>query len=150
MHPGGTSPRAHQRRDGFSLVETLIASSIAGVVMVSLFGAFSSGFNTIRVNQESVRADQILVEKLETFRLYDWSKMTNSGYFPTNFTSSFYAGNGAVYNGTMQIAPAPLNNLYSNEIRQVTVTVNWTSAGVPRTRSMSTFVTRNGIQSLGQ
>ena len=133
----------------------MMAGGIAGVVMVALFGAFSTGFSTIRVNQESVRADEILVEKLETFRLYPWSRITNSGFIsPTNFTTSFYAGNGVTYNGTIQISPAvtspPLNNLYSNSIRQVTVTLNWTSAGVPRTRSMSTLVTPNGIQSLGQ
>ena len=136
-----------------------MASGIAGIVMVALFGAFSNGFSTIRVNQESVRADQILVEKLETFRLYPWSSITNSGFItPTNFTTRFCAGNGVTngvtYNGTIQISPAvtspPLNNLYSNSLRQVTVTLNWTSAGVPRTRSMSTLVTRNGIQSLGQ
>jgi hypothetical protein len=133
----------------------MMAGGIAGVVMVALFGAFSTGFSTIRVNQESVRADQILVEKLETFRLYPWSSITNSAFIsPTNFTTSFYAGNGVTYNGTIRISPAvtspPLNNLYSNSIRQVTVTLNWTSAGVPRTRSMSTLVTPNGIQSLGQ
>ena len=118
------------------------------------YSVSSTGFSTIRVNQESVRADQILVEKLETFRLYPWSSITNSGFISANFTNNFYAGNGATYIGSVQITNAvtspPLNNLYSNSIRQVTVTLNWTSAGVPRTRTMSTLVAQNGVQTYSQ
>jgi hypothetical protein len=128
----------------------MMAGGIAGVVMVALFGAFSTGFSTIRVNQESVRADQILVEKLETLRLYTWSNVTTPGYIQTNFTTSFYTGNGVTYTGTIQIAAAPMSNLYSNNMRQVTVTLNWTSGRVPRTRTMSTLVARNGIQTYSQ
>jgi len=123
-----------------------MAAGIAGIVLVSLFGAFSSGFSSIRLSQEAVRADQILVENFETLRLYDWSQVTNTSYFPTNFIAYFTGTNGTAYNGTIDIGPLPMTQSYSNVIKQVTVTLTWTSAGVLRTRSMQSLVTQRGIQ----
>ena len=138
------------RGGGFTLVETLMASGIAGVVILALFGAFSSGFSAIRLSQEAVRADQILVENLETLRLYDWSKVTNSSFMPTNFTAYFSGTNGMFYNGSVAVAPPPLTQSYTNLMKQVTVTLTWTSSGVQRTRSMSTLVAQDGIQHFSQ
>jgi hypothetical protein len=127
-----------------------MASGIAAFVMIALFGAFSSGFNTIRLSQEEVRGDQLLVEQLETLRLYSWSQVTNSSFMPTNFTAYFSGTNGVAYAGTIAVGPPPLTQSYSNLMKQVTVTLTWTSAGVPRTRSMSTLVAQNGIQNFSQ
>jgi len=96
---------ASVRGGGFTLIETLIASGIAAVVMIALFGAFSAGFSAIRLSQEAVRGDQIMVEKLETLRLYNWSQVTNSSFMPTNFTTYFSGTNGVLYN-----EPSPLRH----------------------------------------
>jgi Tfp pilus assembly protein PilV len=136
-----------RRYQGFALIEVLIASGLLAFLVFSLYTAFSFGFATIKVNQESVRADQILVQKLETLRMYDWTKV-NSSYIPTNFTVTYSTtGNqGVTYDGTISIADSPVSESYSNTLRQVTVSLSWVSGGSLRNRSMTTFVSENGIQ----
>jgi len=120
--------------------------SLLLVVVLALFGAFSSGFSTIKVSQEDVRASQILLQKLETLRVYDWSKITNGGYFPTNFPINYSTNGGIAYNCTIAIDPVSTIESYSNTLRQVTVSLSWVSTGVPRYRMVTTLVSQNGIQ----
>lgn len=135
----------------FTLIEVMVGAGILAVSIVSLYGAFSFGFSTIKLSQEEVRADQILVQKLETLRIYDWSKMTN-GFVPTKFTVSFSTNGterGVTYEGSLSIAPfvaTPANESYSSNLRQVTASVAWLSGSVLRTRSMTTLVSQYGIQ----
>jgi Tfp pilus assembly protein PilV len=137
---------------GFALIEIMVGSCILGFSVVSLYSSYASGFSLIRLSQENVRADQILVQKLETLRLYNWSQSqltTAGGVIPATFTNSFAPGataSGTVYNGTITISGAPVSESYSNTLRQVTVTLNWISGNITRTRSMSTLVSQNGIQ----
>jgi hypothetical protein len=115
------------------------------MMMVGIFGAFSFGFSVIKLSQEDTRASQILVQKVETLRIYDWTKITN-GYFPTNFTASFSTNGGVTYEGTIAIEPAPMAESYSNSVRQVTASLSWISTRVPRHRTVTTLVSENGIQ----
>jgi hypothetical protein len=137
---------------GFALVEMLIGGSILGFSIISLYSAFSFGFGLIKMSQENVQADQILVQKLETLRLYDWSQSqlsTSGGIIPATFTESFSSGSaapGTVYSGTVTITGTPVSESYGSTLRQVTVTLNWVSGKVARTRSMSTLVSQYGIQ----
>jgi hypothetical protein len=144
--------QASLRQRGFALIEILIAGCILGFSVVSLYSAYSFGFALIRLSQENVRADQILVQKMETLRAYPWSQTApGSGIVPTTFTESFAPGAtscGAVYNGTIDITPAPVAESYSSTLRQVTVNLNWISGGVTRSRSITTFVALNGIQNI--
>jgi hypothetical protein len=128
-----------------SLVENMVASALLGFILMALYGAFSFGFGTIKVSQEDLRAGQVLLQKLETIRVYDWNKIT-SGYVPTNFTADFSSSGGVIYNGTIEIDPVALTQSYSNTLREVTVSLWWDSAGVTRRRSMTTLVSQNGIQ----
>lgn len=137
---------------GFALIEILIAGCILGIATVALYGAFSYGFALIRLSQEDVRADQILVQKLETLRLYDWSQTLNTsagGIVPAAVTDSFAPGSaspGAVYNVTTTITDTPVSESYASTLRLVTVTVSWFSGKLTHTRSMSTLVSQNGLQ----
>ena len=141
--------RTRRRQQGYTFIEIMVAGGLLGFMVFSVYTAFSFGFTTIALSQENLRADQILVQKLETLRVYDWGKL-NGGYIPTSFTNSFSTNGGVAqgvtYTGTVSIDPAPLTESYSNTLRQVTVTVGWTSGGVARTRSMSTMVSQYGIQ----
>jgi hypothetical protein len=115
------------------------------VMVTAIFGAFSFGFSVIKLSQEDTRANQILLQKVETLRVYDWSKITN-GYFPTNFTALFSTNGGVTYQGILAIAPAPMSESYSNSVRQVTASLSWISTGVPRRRTVTTLVSESGIQ----
>lgn len=145
----GSGAVAARGQPGYTLVEVIVGMWLLMVVVVSLFGAFSFGFSTIRISQEDVRASQILLQKLETLRVYDWSRITN-GYFPTNFTADYSDSGDVTYDGTIAIEPFPTAESYSNTLRQVTVSLSWVSSGVPRYRVATTFVSQNGIQTYKQ
>ena len=132
-------------------MEAMVGFLILGITISALFGGFSFGFNTIKLSQEEVRADQILVEKLESLRVYNWTNVTTTGYIPSTFPAYYSTSNavhGVTYNGTMTISPFVPSisaESYSNTLRQVTVTVSWFSEGMNHTRTMMTLVSSNGI-----
>ena len=134
----------------FSFVEVLVAVLIGGIMFLTLYAGISSGFAVLQVARENLRATQILQEKMETVRLYNWGQLTNTGFIPLNFTDTFYPGtnatSGITYTGTVAIAAAPITESYSNDLRQITVNVQWVSGHALCQREMSTFVTRSGLQ----
>jgi type II secretory pathway pseudopilin PulG len=146
------------REAAFTLVDALFAMAISGVMFLALYAGLSSGFNVIKMARENTRATQIMLEKMETIRLYTWNQVTNPGFIPTNtWTVPYYAVAGAtsglMYTGRITIAAADVYNgfgsaaSYAPNMRKLTVRVDWGNiGGKPRTRTMSTYVTRNGLQ----
>lgn len=137
----------------FTLVEVLIATCIVGITFVSLYTGISAGFGVVSVARESLRATQIMLEKSETLRLYNWSQLNTTGFIPTNFTAPYYPPigtntntGGLTYYGNIAITKPPITESYSNDLRQVVITVTWTNGQVRRVRSMQTFVSRYGLQ----
>lgn len=139
----------------FSLIEVLVAMAIIGILFVALYAGFLSGFQIIHVARENLRATQIMVEKMETIRLYTWDQINGSNGFviPTSFTAYYYPGSGTnvnantlTYYGTLSIAAAPNDTSYSTNMKTVTVSLLWTNSNVRRSRQMTTFVSRYGLQ----
>src|SRR6266540_1685269 len=134
------------RSAAFSFVETLVAAAICGIMFLTLYAGLSSGFAVLQLSRENLRGTQILQEKLETIRLYNWDQLTNVSFIPANFVDTFYPGTGTqstsgiTYTGRVTIAAAPISESYSNDLRLITVEVQWVSAKVLRKRDMSTFV----------
>lgn len=146
----------------FSLVEVMVGVLVLGIVTVSLYAGFGSGFSVMQLTRENLRATQILMQRMETIRLYTWSQLKNTNYFPLTFTESYdpLAGtNSIVYTGKVINAagnvapPAPpdavssgLPPAYRTNMALVRIQVTWTSSGRLRTREMQTYVARYGIQ----
>ena len=135
----------------FSLIETVVGIGIFGIVATALLAGFTGGFFTMQLARENQRASQIILEKTETIRLYTWDQVNSNGFIPTTFTATYdpQATNssvGTTYNGTLVIAHSPINTSYSDDIKQVTVTLTWKTGNVNRSRSYTTFIGRNGIQ----
>lgn len=137
----------------FSLVETMMGVGVLGIVVLSLFGGVGSGFSLVQVDRENLRATQILEEKMEVIRLFNWDQVINlPGYIPTSFSEQFYpaagtnGGAGFYYSGTVVVTNAPMTASYSNDLRLVQVTVTWTSGGAQRQRQMTTLVGQYGLQ----
>lgn len=141
----------------FTLAEVVVAVGVLSISFVSLYLGISSGFALTRVSRENLRATQIMVEKMEGIRLFNWNQVTISNMIPTTFTENYYpsVGNGTAqgitYNGTITITdPSTMSfkppRSYDGNTRVVTVEVNWVSGDVQRNRSMSTLVSKNGLQ----
>ncbi len=145
---------SHASEMAFALVEVVIGAGLLGIMMISLYGGMSSGFAVTQLARENLRGTQIMLERMEGIRLYNWDQLTTSNMIPATFTNYYYPlaasgeSKGIIYNGSMVITNATLSPsaTYSTNMRIVTVSINWTSGKVLRTRSMSTYVSKNGIQ----
>lgn len=147
------SPLTRRCERGYTLAETMVATCLLGTVVVFLYAAFSSGFAFVELARENLRATQIMMQKMETVRLYKWSQVTDPAYIKAEFKewydpSGVSAGNGGtLYTGSYSLTNAPVTGTYQNNMRTVTVTLSWTnSAKVVRTRQMQTLVARYGLQ----
>ena len=104
----------------------------------------------IQLARENLRATQILQERMETIWLYNWDQLNTPGFVPTSFEAPFYpvggqAGQGLTYKGAVAIEPSGVTESYANDLRKVTVRVNWVSGSATRAREMSTMVSRYGM-----
>jgi prepilin-type N-terminal cleavage/methylation domain-containing protein len=140
---------------GYSLVEVLVAMAITGIVFVSLYAGFSSGFAIIQLARENLRATQILVEKMETIRLYTWVQLNDPDFIPDTFEAPYYplgGGNtnaGIIYSGRLTLANPTFSGTtpsYASNLKEVRVEVTWNSNGIQRRREMKTLVAENGLQ----
>jgi Tfp pilus assembly protein PilV len=147
----GTTPPPTARQSGFSVIEAMVGFLVLGITIAALFGGFSFGFNTIKLSQEEVRADQILVQKLESLRVYNWTNVIAPGYIPNSipaYYSTSNAAHGVTYNVQISVTPfvpSATPESYSSSLRQVTASVSWFSEGMNHTRTMMTLVSSNGI-----
>ena len=122
---------------GMTLIELMIGLSIFGILFISLYGGISSGVGIIRTARENLRATQVMLEKMETIRLYSWDQLNQSGFIPTTFTSPYWpaeTNSGLQYQGTLTITNVSFNEAYSSDMRQVTVTVSWYSGTIQHQR----------------
>jgi type II secretory pathway pseudopilin PulG len=142
----------------FSLIELVVAVSIILVVFVTIFGGMTMGLTITQLSRENLRATQIMLDKMEGVRLYRWDQLTNSNVLIPSFSNWFFetnnigstnaTGNGVQYTGVVSVAAIPLTTSYTNYMRAVTVTIGWTSGNgnLSHTRSMTTFVSQQGMQ----
>lgn len=148
----GDAAMKTNRQEGtaFTLVEVLFSVVIVGVLVVALYSALASAVPMVRSCQENEIVTQILSEKLDTVRLYNWTQVTNIGKFvPTNFVvgiDPLKTNSTPYYTGRISIIQAPIDESYRSNLLQVTVTVDWVSGSRPQSQSMVTYVSRYGLQ----
>ena len=138
-------------RRGFSLVEALVAMAVVGVTFTALYSGLTYGFSRVQFSRENQRATQILVEKMETVRLYSWTQLNTPGFVPDTFTATYYpnAGTnesaGVVYSGTLKMADVDLDTNYEDQVKKLTVGLTWYTGHTKRTRELTTYVTEHGL-----
>ena len=132
------------------MVEVLFAMGIVGILVVALYGAIATSTSWVRLCQENENVTQIMSEKLETIRLYNWDQLTvSNGFVLTNFTvgiDPLRTNSTPYYTGTVAIARNPVSEVYKTNLAQVTVQIAWVSGSRPQTRTMNTFVAQYGLQ----
>lgn len=138
-----------------SMLEIMVGVGLLGMVLASLFSGISMATGMTEMARQDLRATQILLERIEGLRLFNWNQLLYSNSLcPANFTSSFYpipnssGSTGITYYGTIvltNVAAGPACS-YSNQIRAIVVTVNWTNGGLGHTRSLTTCQSQYGAQ----
>jgi len=153
-HP---SHLARQRaQSAFSLMEIMIASGLAALMFIVGMTTFSSTFRIVALDRENSRAIEILLEKTELVRLYNWGQITGQDtntFIPATFTASYSPGRanngGFSYWGTVLVTNAPITETYKDHLREVIITLTWqspSSGTMLHTRSMTTLVSQYGLQ----
>ena|SRR3982751_2018016 len=148
-----TYPRRGPKR-AYTIIEVLVAVAVVGVGIITLYLGISFGFATIKTTREDLRATQILLERMEGIRLFNWNQLMDAQLNPGSFTNYYYPlaisgqSKGMVYSGTMAVSDVTLEPAatYTNLMKKVTVTVGWKSGNVRLTRTMSTHVCKYGMQ----
>jgi type II secretory pathway pseudopilin PulG len=145
---------SNQRRAktaAFSLIEASVGMGILGMVVVALFSGFTTGFFTMQLARENLRATQILLEKMETIRLYSWDQINSPNFIPATFSATYDpnaapGSQGLTYTGTMTITDAPIASSYAPDMKMVTVTLDWKTGNLKRTRDFTSYISRYGMQ----
>ena len=147
-----------RNEQAYTLAEVMIAVMIVAIVGVSLYAGFTAGFSVVRLAREDLRATQIMLQRMETVRLYNWTQVTNTtSYLKTTFQEVYdplgqtNQTSGAVYVGRVDLSiPGTLPAAYQSNMRAVTVSIYWTnyngSKKIVRSRQAQTYVARYGIQ----
>jgi hypothetical protein len=151
-------PTLEQRRNAaFTLAEVVIASGLIAISCVSLLIALSMGFSTVQASRENLRATQVMVQKLETLRIYNWTELQSTNFVKPKFSEYFnpLATNGVLYSGQISLSvPTNLPPSYTDQVYTVTVSVCWTNyvRGQPivHNRQMQTYAALHGIQNYVQ
>lgn len=153
--PASTGTPGHLLNKGEqagTLIEVVIAVVILAIAGAGIIGSINYGMFMMRLARENARATQVMIEKLESIRLYNWSEVNSNGFVPATFTNVYdpqgaSGQQGAVYLGTMTVSNVPFAGSYGTNMRQFTVTLQWVTAGrINHNRAMSTYVARDGVQ----
>jgi len=139
---------------GFTLMETVVAILLTGILLPPLFTGLSFAFSSMQAMRENLRATQIIVQRMESIRLAPYKTLQNPAAYPATSTeyyspSSKASGNGGTaYTVAYNWAPGPssLPPSFRTNMVLVTVTASWKSGNAQRTRSMQSYVARYGIQ----
>jgi Tfp pilus assembly protein PilV len=140
---------------GMSLMEVVMATGIIAITGGGVISSVNYGLCVMRIARENQRATQVMLEKLEAIRLYNWTQVTNDNFIPDTFTAPYDptangSAQGTTYYGTMSVtAPTFIGTApnYAASLRQFNVSLSWTNlGGIRHTRSLSTYVAQNGVQ----
>jgi prepilin-type N-terminal cleavage/methylation domain-containing protein len=127
-------------KNGFTLMEVMIATAILGVVLASVIALGAQSFRYVSDIRRAARASQVLQQKLEDIRLLSWSQMQA---LPSTFTDPNDAA--GIYSGS--ISQSPYDSYGgATTLMTVTLTVTWTNqTGALLSKSLSTLVSNNGL-----
>ncbi|MDB6032614.1 MAG: hypothetical protein JWM16_2952 [Verrucomicrobiales bacterium] len=154
-------------QQGFTLVEALVSLVIISFLVVSLSAGIAYGFKNDQLVREDARATQLLNEKIDKLRLLTWDQINDNTVVPDKFYCAFnpedatlgdegvtslkgagkYKKAQLIYIGAISITNGPSDVVYGTNMVSLTVTVSWTSStGMDRSRSMTTYVSKYGLQ----
>lgn len=148
------NPKRRRAASAFSMAETVVAVAVLGIVMASFFGGLSLSLSVVQTARETMRATQIMTERMDTIRLFTWDQINNTNFtapFNPTATISNVLGSGQqglIYTGQVTVAAAPIANgeSYTATVKQVTITLNWRSKNMNHQTLMKTFVSQYGMQ----
>ena len=133
------------RKKAFTIIEVLMSVVIVGISAAGLMGCFRFSWFAIRMARENQRATQIILERAEAIRCYNWNNLTS---VPAQATD-YYNGvthEAPVYTVRTTLSAFPSGPNYAQSMQTLTITCTWKSGPVSRTRTYTTYIAKDGIQ----
>lgn len=136
-------PRPHRAGgvagdDGFTLVELLVAVFLFGVVMVALTGTFIAGVRSVGDQRLRTSATRVATDHLERLRALPFAALDGQTGRTTTTTPE---GRAFTVDTTVTSVDAGTGApAVGGAVRQITVTVTWTSGATVRDVSYTTAV----------
>jgi prepilin-type N-terminal cleavage/methylation domain-containing protein len=168
-----TAGRVSRESRAFTLVEVMVAIAVIGISVGALLTGVSASVLNMRMSRENLRATQIMLERTETLRLLTWDQLNDASFFASGSTQVHYltdsAGRqyicshfqqkydpnstnaqGLTYSGKIRfydprnysITPA----YATDSMKAVWIELTWKTGKIFRSRTLTTLVTRNGMQ----
>jgi hypothetical protein len=138
-----------QRQAGFTLTETILGVALITLLTITLLGNYINGIYELEMSRDNFRATQILADRAEAIRLCSWAQVFTNPIVPAAFTNYYTpedTQSQPVYYGTVAITPVATTASYSNDLRQITIRVSWTTGWLSRAREVTLFVSAYGMQ----
>ena len=133
----------------------MVAALSLGIMTLALCGCLWSGFSLIQASRENLRATQIMMQRTEAIRLFNWAELLDTNYLKSTFTEYYDpqtpSNPGVTYRGFVTAAvPTNVPTAYTNSIRTITISLYWTNVArlstVVRSRQWQTDVAKYGMQ----
>src|SRR5258705_159197 len=70
----------------FTLIDTLVATLLAGIMLPTLYAGLASGFSMVQASRDDLRATQIILQRMEALRLSPYNAVSA---YPTNVTDYY-------------------------------------------------------------
>lgn len=135
--------RTKNNLPGFSLIEVVLSMFVI-LALISILFAASGTYRHSRNSQLQTIATKIASRKIEILRKTDYTAIPDLG--TSSFSDSDLAKLPAsTANLTVADYPPSCSPTCSSDIKQITVTVNWTEGGVVKTISEDTIISKNGL-----
>jgi prepilin-type N-terminal cleavage/methylation domain-containing protein len=142
-------------RQGFTLVEVMVASLVLTIMILSALGALIHGFRLLDSARNTTLAAQIAQSEIEDLRLQPWSKISDPALIshsgPIDLSASIGKLLGAAegeaiaqrFSASRLIVDVPDRG---STLKRVTIAVAWHDYnGTTHTRSYETLIGQHGL-----
>src|SRR4051812_11423792 len=101
---------AIRRKTAFTIVEVIMSVCILTIGAAALMCSFRYAFFIMRMARENQRATQIVLERAEAVRCFNWDNLIAGTNVPPTFSETYdptrpEGAQGAVYNGRVSVDP---------------------------------------------
>lgn len=134
--------REKKKEEGFTLIEVLVTMVILSGVLTALLSCFIYGLSIISRMKQTAIATQIIQEQLEDIRDKTYDEIVSLG---TSFENTRLDQLSTQSGGEEASGGVVVESSEGDDIKKITVTVQWTYRGRAQREDLVTFITREGI-----
>lgn len=127
-----------QDKNGFSLVEFMIAMSILAIGLLAVAGMQSTAIRGNLLSKGTTSAILLGEKKMEEFKNTPYTSLTNGTFQDPNNPLTDIGGSGGRFNRSWTISTYS----GSTNMRQITITITWSEGGLAKSTSLDTVISR--------